>query len=82
MEESQPEELNDSHSFFGQCPRILITNSKEKLQCRKVNLVLRYNVPNRHEKPGTYAHHLLSMFYPFRIKSELKRRETVHILEN
>ena len=52
----QAEELNDevienNRSFVGQYPRILTTSSKEKLKCRKVNLVLRYNVPNRYKEP-------------------------------
>ena len=52
----QPEELNDeiienNRSFVGQYPRILTTSSKEKLKCCKVNLVLRYNVPNRYKEP-------------------------------
>ena len=76
----QPEELHDgiiknNHSFVGQYHRILTTSSKEKLKCPKVNLVLRYNLPNRHKEPEAYAHHLLFMFYPFRVESELKSGE-------
>ena len=76
----QPEELNDeiienNHSLFGQYPRILTTNSKEKLKCRKVNLVSRYNVPNRHKDLEAYAYYLLFMFYPFRVESEFKSGE-------
>ena len=74
----QPEELMDgvievNHELVGQYPKIIpLTNSKEKLKCRKVELVLRYHVPNRHRDPEAYAHHLLFMFYPFRVESELK----------
>ena len=48
-----------------------MSSKKEKIKCRKVKAVLRYHVPNRHEKPEQYAHHLLFMFFPFRNESEL-----------
>ena len=48
-----------------------MSSKKEKLKCRKVRSVLRYHVPNRHKTPEQYAHHLLFMFFPFRIESEL-----------
>ena len=53
----QPGKLNDV--IIGQYPRLLTINSKEKLKFHKVNLVLRYDVPNCHKEPGSYAHHLL-----------------------
>ena len=78
----QPEELVDeiieaNHTLVGQYPKIIpLNNSKEKLKCRKVELVLRYHVPTRHKDPEEYAHHLLFMFYPFWVESELKSGDT------
>ena len=73
----QPEELVDeivevNHTSVGQYPKVITTRLKEKLKCRRVERVLRYHVPNRHKEPEAYAHHLLFMFYPFRIESALK----------
>ena len=73
----QPEELVDeiieaNHTLVGQYPKIIpLNNSKEKLKCRKVELILRYHVPNRHKDPEEYSHHLLFMCYPFWVESEL-----------
>ena len=46
--------------------------SGEKLHCRKVELVLRYYIPNKFEDAEGYTHHLLFMFYTFCDESELK----------
>ena len=65
----QPEELVDklfeaNHSIVNSYPDVL--------HYRRVELVLRYNVPNKFKDPEGYAHHLLFMFNPFRDKCELK----------
>ena len=49
----------------------MIFSSGERLHYRKVELVLRYHVPNKFKDPKGYAHHLLFMFYPFRDEREL-----------
>ena len=71
----QPGELTDeiienNQNFVGQYPKFLTTNSKEKLKCRKVNLMLQYNDSNRHKEPETYDQHLRFMFYPFRVEGQ------------
>ena len=75
--DNQPEVLIDAtleenHSDCNYPSNIPLMNSnKEKLNCSKVKAVLRYHVPNQHNKPEQYAHHLLFMFYPFRDEAEL-----------
>ena len=51
---------------------MLIIFSGERLHYRKVELVLRYHVPNKFKDPERYACHLLFIFYPFRDECELK----------
>ena len=67
--DSQPEALDDklfeaNHSTTDSYLDVLIH--------RKVELVLRYHVPNKFKDPEGYAHHLLFMFYPFCDECELK----------
>ena len=74
---SQPEVLDDkifeaNHSTIDSHPDVLILSSGERLDCRKVQLVLRYHVPNKFKDPEGYAHHLLFLFYPFRDECKLK----------
>ena len=74
---SQPEELIDklvdtNHPISNSYPQILVLSSSERLHYCKVELVLRYHVPNKFKDPEDYARHLLLMFYPFRDESELK----------
>ena len=75
--DSQPEELIDklietNHPISSSCHEVLVLCSGEKLHYRKVELVLRFHVPNKFKDPEGYAHHLLFMFYPFRDECELK----------
>ena len=51
---------------------MLILSSGGRLHYRKVDLGLRYHVPNKFKGPEGYAHHLLFMFYLFRDECELK----------
>ena len=51
---------------------IPIMNSKERLKCRKVPLVLRFAPQNKHCFPEKFAHHLLMCYLPFRSEDELK----------
>ena len=74
--DSQPEELIDklvetNHSISNSYPEVLVLSSGERLHYHKVELVLRYHVPNKFKDPEGCAHHLLFMFYPFRDESEL-----------
>ena len=75
--DSQPEQLIDklvetNHPISNSYREVLVLSSGERLHYRKVELVLRYHVPNKFKDPEGYAHHLLFMFYLFRDKSELK----------
>ena len=75
--DSQPEDLIDklietNHSISSSYPEVLVLSSGEKLHYHKVEMVLRYHVPNKFKDPEGYAHHLLFMFYPFRDECELK----------
>ena len=47
-------------------------SSKDKLKCRKLKAVLRYDVPNCNKYPENYAHHLLFMYYAFRNEQDLR----------
>ena len=72
--DNQPDVLQDNvleinHKACEYPITIPLMSSKEKLKCRKVKLVLRYHVPNRHKNPEKYAHLILFTFYPFRNKS-------------
>ena len=65
--DSQPEVLDDkpfeaNHSTTDSYPDALILSSGERLHYRKVELVLRYHVPNKFKDPEGYAHHLLLHF--------------------
>ena len=73
---SQPEVLDDklfeANNFTTDSyPDVLILSSGERSHYRKVELVLRYHVPNKCKDTEGYAHHLLFMFYPFRDECEL-----------
>ena len=61
-----------NHSTTDSYPDVLILSSGERLHYRKVELVLRYHVPNKFKDPEGYAHHLLFLFYPFRDECKLK----------
>ena len=63
--------IETNHPISSSYPEVLVLSSGEKLH-RKVELVLRYLVPNRFKDPEGYAHHFLFMFYPFRDECELK----------
>ena len=75
--DSQPKELIDklvetNHPISNSYTEVLALSSGERLHYCKVELVLRYHVPNKFKDPEDYARHLLLMFYPFRDESELK----------
>ena len=75
--DSQPEDLIDklietNHPISSSYPEVLVLSSGEKLHYHKVEMVLRYHVPNKFKDPEGYAHHLYFMFYPFRDECELK----------
>ena len=75
--DSQPEELIDklietNHPISSSYPEVLVLSSGEKLDYRKVELVLRYHVHSKFKNPEGYVLHLLFMFYPFRDDCELK----------
>ena len=59
----QEDLLENNHSSCNYPATIPLMSSKEKLKCRKVKVVLRYHVPNRHKYPEKYAHHLLFMYH-------------------
>ena len=66
---------------------MLILSSGEKLHYRKVELVLRYHVPNKFKDPEGYAHHLLFMFYPFceecvRIFFKIEGTRVIEVINN
>ena len=61
-----------NHSTTDSYPDLFILYSGERLHYRKVELVLRYHVPNKVKDPEGYAHHLLFIFYLHRDECELK----------
>ena len=64
--------IETNHPISSSYPEVLVLSSGEKLHYCKVELVLRYYVPNKFKDPEGYAHHLVFMFYPFRDECELK----------
>ena len=69
----QPIILDESASGINhndrELPKLVpLMNSEEKLKFRKVPNVLRYFTPNKHKFPERYAHHMLMLFYPFRLQ--------------
>ena len=50
----------------------MVLSSDKRLHYRKVELVLRYHVPNKFKYPEGYTHHLLLIFYPLRDECGLK----------
>ena len=76
INDCQPNELTDdliesNHPLINYPKTIPLMNSSEKLNCRKVPLVLKYYEPNKEKSPEDYAHHLLFLFYPFRKEEQL-----------
>ena len=74
---SQPENLinkliETNYPISNSFPEVLVLSSGERLHYRKVELALRYHVPNKFKDPEGYTHHLLFMFYPFRDECELR----------
>ena len=49
-------------------PKKKLMTSGETMGCRKGRRILRYHVPNKLLSPEKFAHHVLLLFYPFRIK--------------
>ena len=64
--------IETHHPISNSYQEVLVVSSCERLCYHKVELVLRYHVPNKFKDPEGCAHHLLFMFYPFRDESELK----------
>ena len=64
--------VQTNHHISNSYPEVLVLSSGERLHYCKVELVLRYHVPNKFKDPESHAHHLLFMFYPIRDESELK----------
>ena len=67
--DAQPNVLTDeiihTHSILQDISltsQITLTNTKEKLKCRKVKAVIRYHTPNKTNEPGRYFHHLLMLY--------------------
>ena len=67
--DAQPNVLTDeiihTHSILQDISltsQITLTNTKEKLKCRKVKAVIRYHTPNKTKEPGRYFHHLLMLY--------------------
>ena len=67
--DAQPNVLTDeiihTHSILQDISltsQITLTNTKEKLKCRKVKAVIRYHIPNKTKEPGRYFHHLLMLY--------------------
>lgn len=77
LNDNLPEILDDqvieeNHSQCGYPSTLPLMSSKKKqMKCRKVKSVLRYHVPSCDKKPEEYTHHMLFMYYPFRLESEL-----------
>jgi hypothetical protein len=78
--DSQPDVLNDdlleSHNSTedaeqGLPPKIKLMNKIECMKCRKVKAVLRYHTPNRRKEPELYFHHLLMLYFPWRLETDL-----------
>jgi hypothetical protein len=78
--DSQPDVLNDdlleSHNSTedaeqGLPPKIKLMNKIECMKCRKVKVVLRYHTPNRRKEPELYFHHLLMLYFPWRLETDL-----------
>ena len=54
-------------------PKVIpLMSSKEKLKCRNVKAVLRYQQPSPNSDIEKFAHHMLFSFFPFRIEEYLK----------
>ena len=75
-EEYQPHLLPDSlmevnHENWNYPKIVKLMNSNEKMHCRTIRRVLRYNTPNKYRFREKYAHHLLFLFFLFRSDKEL-----------
>ena len=77
--DAQPEVLADNiieqvnmesnnKSFPG---TIRLINGTKVMKCRKVKAVIRYHTPNKTKEPEKYFHHLLMLYYPWRVETEL-----------
>ena len=63
------EENHDDPSYH---KKIILMESKQKLQLCRVRKVMRHRVPrNRQVYPEKHAYHLLLLFYPFCTESKL-----------
>ena len=85
--DSQPEVLDDklfeaNHSTTDSYPHVLILSLGKRLNYCKVELVLRYHIPNKYKDPEGYAHHLHFMLYPFRDEWELKVEQSLSYSSN
>ena len=83
--DAQPEVLNDDiieqpHIYrikdtFSFPSKIKLLNGTEVMKCRKVRAVIIYHTPNKQKEPERYFHHLLMLYYPWRLESELLGNE-------
>ena len=73
INDSQPEILENANIVENELflKRLSLTNSKEHVKLRKEKCVLRNHTPNPNAQPEAYAHHLLFLYFPFRIEAEL-----------
>ena len=68
--DSQPEELIDklietNHPISNSYREVLVLSLGEELHYRKVELVLRYHIPNKFKDPEGYVYHFLLCFIHF-----------------
>ena len=87
--DAQPEVLNDDiieqpHIYrikdtFSFPTKLKLLNGTEVMKCRKVRAVIRYHTPNKQKEPERYFHHLLMLYYPWRLESELLGNEQTYI---
>ena len=73
INDSQPEILENANIVENELlpKRLPLTNSKEHVKLRKEKCVLKHHTPNPNAQPEAYAHHLLFLYFPFRIEAEL-----------
>ena len=73
----QPDELDDNliennHEECSYQKQIKLMNLGEKMQCRKVRRILRYNAPNEVPCPEQFAHHVLVFLVFFFVDSGMR----------
>ena len=56
----------------------LINKTNEVMKCRLTKAVLRYHTPNKLKEPEKYFHHLLMLYYPWRMEENLVGNEQTY----